>query len=284
MTWQAFIFLSIIFYSTSVLLQRTLLKDKDSDPIAYSIFSQIIVGMVVILVGLLTLQDMSMPAIGPLLFNIILMGVLYGVFHFASFTSLKEGEASQFTIIFSSRVFFTTLASALFLKEVLIGEQVLGALFIFSGVVLVSLKKAKLILKRSELLALLAAMSFGFANTVDRTLLMSFNLYPYTALSFFLTAGILLLVRPKSISKMKVFSRKDTLSKMLMFSTLYAFSSIAFYGALQLTNNSSQVVTVSLLSVIVIVLLSAIFLKERGNLSRKIIGAILSFIGLLLVT
>lgn len=57
-----------------------------------------------------------------------------------------------------------------------------------------------------------------------------------------------------------------------------------FFVALQKAPNSSQVAAINLTSVIVIVLLSIIFLKEHTDWLKKIVGAVLSFIGLLLLT
>src|SRR4030067_3803918 len=143
MNWQLLILISVTLYSIFVLLQRVILKENESQPIAYSIFFQLLTGIVIGMVGFL-FADMSLPLnLNDLILNLILMTFLYGFSNVFIFKSLKETEASKFTIVFATRAFFTVLASSLLLKEFLTRSQFLGALLIFSGVVLVNLKSYK---------------------------------------------------------------------------------------------------------------------------------------------
>ena len=58
---------------------------------------------------------------------------------------------------------------------------------------------------------------------------------------------------------------------------------ILFFAAMQLTDNSSKVASFAVFGIIITVILSMIFLKERNNLPQKLAGAVLSFMGLLLI-
>src|SRR3989344_4013508 len=161
MSWQILILISVVLYSISVLLQRVLLRQNESRPVAYAMFFQFLTGIVLGVVGFL-FADMSLPAnLSSLFWNLILMTVLYGFSNVFIFRSLKQIEASKFSILFSTRAFFTVLASSLVLKELLTGTQFLGALLIFSGVILVNLKSSKFSFDKGSLFALLAAFAFG---------------------------------------------------------------------------------------------------------------------------
>lgn len=283
MSWQILILISVVLYSISVLLQRVLLRQNESRPVAYAMFFQFLTGIVLGVVGFL-FADMSLPSnFSDLFWNLILMVILYGFSNIFIFRSLKQIEASKFSIIFATRAFFTVLASSLLLKEFLTGPQFLGTLLIFSGVVLVNSKSSKLSFDKGSLLALLAALAFGSANTNDRFLLGSFNIYPYITIGFIAPSLLMAAVYPKELKHIKIFLDKKILKKMLILSVLYAFNAVAFFAALQKSDNSSQVASVNLTSVIATVVLAAIFLKERDNLPKKVIGAILSFVGLLLL-
>ena len=274
MSWQLLILISVVLYSISVLLQRVILKENESQPIAYSMFFQLLVGIVIGIIGFL-FADMTLPSnLTPLFWNLLLMTVLYAFSNVFIFKSLKQTEASKFTIVFATRAFFTVLASSLLLQEFLTGSQFLGALLIFSGVVLVNLKSSKFSLDRGSLFALLGALAFGLANTNDRYLLKSFNIYPYITLAFIAPFFLMSVIYPKELKHIKLFLGKKVLKKVLLLSVVYAFSAVAFFGALQVSNNSSQVASVNLTSVIITVILSAIFLKERSNLYQKIAGAV----------
>jgi uncharacterized membrane protein len=105
------------------------------------------------------------------------------------------------------------------------------------------------------------------------------ELYAYVSLGYLLPAFLTLLVSPKSVTKMRSFFQLSVFSKLILMCILYTIASITFFLALQMNANSSQTTSISLLSVIITVILSALFLKERDHLPRKIIGAILSILG-----
>lgn len=283
MTWQFLILTSVFLYSISVLLQRILLREEKSDPITYSVFFQFLTGIIIGGFGFL-FSDMSFPNLKPLLFNLALMVLLYGFGNVFIFKALKALEASRFTIIFASRALFTILASSLLLREGLLPQQLLGTFLILSGVVLVNIKSAKLAFSKKELVALLAAASFGLANTNDRFLLQEFKVYPYVFLGFVLPAVLIVLLYPYTVKKVKLFLEGGVLAKMLLLCVIYAASAITFFSALQIADNSSQVVSINITSVIVTVLLAVAFLKEREYLTQKLLGALASFVGLLLVS
>src|SRR5680860_82301 len=282
MTWQFLISLSIILFSISVLLQRFILRESNSKPIAFSIFFQFLTGILITIAGFL-FSNMTLPNIVPLIPNLLLMIVLYTFANIFIFKSLKEIEASKYTIIFATRVLFTILASTLILSEGLTIKQLGGALFILLGVIFVSLESTKFTFKKGELFALLGAIGFGFANTNDRFLLSSFNIYPYMSVIFISPAIFMGLIYPKELKYIKLFLHKSIFKKTLLLCIIYALSAATFFGALKIADNSSQVISVNLTSVIVTVLLSIIFLKERTHIVKKLAGAVITFIGLLLI-
>lgn len=278
MNWQILIFISLSVYAVAIILQRLLMRDEKSDSVAYSIFFQGFTGLLILIFALFT-TGITFPPLKPLIVNLILMTLLYGFANIFGFKALKLIEASEFTILFATRALFTLLASSLLLREGLNLYQFIGAFLILLAVVLVTIKSTKFRLKKGELFALAAALCFGLTNTNDRYLLGYFEVYSYVILAYFLPAIFTAVIYPKSVIKMKIFLKSTYLVKMLVMCILYAVSSIAFFTALQIGNNSSIVVIINLLSVILIVILSAIFLRERSHIVRKILGAVLSIIG-----
>lgn len=281
MSWQILIAASIFLYSISILLQRLLLKEEKSSPVAYSIFFQLTTGIIIAVFGFL-FGSMQFPNIKPIFPNILLMIALYGFGTIFSFRALKKIEASRFTVLFSSRAFFTVVFSSLLLKEFLTGRQILGALLIFAGVIIVSQQTAKLGFGRGEIWALFSALLFGAATTNDRYLLNFFEVYPYITLGFIAPPLLVILVYPHKLKKLTLFLRKKRLKRILFLCLIYAFWAITFFSALQKADNSSQAVSVFTTNVVATVILSIIFLGERENLAKKISGAFLSFLGLLM--
>lgn len=282
MSWQILILLSLVLASVTTILQKILLRQEKNDPVAFSIFFQIIIG-VIFGIAVVFLGQNPLLNINKHIFNVILAIILYGFGNVFVFNALKNIEASIFTVIFSSRALFTTLASTLILGEGLISKQFVGASFVISGIALATLKSLRYKFQKSDLMGVAAGLFFGLANTNDRFLLQSINLYPYLLIVFLLPGIFIMAIYPKTLGKMKVFLEKKLFAKILILCFIYSASAITFFAALQKSTNSSQVANINLTGVIVTVILSIIFLKERQNIFRKLAGAILSFTGLLLI-
>ena len=283
MTWQLLVILSLISYSISVLLQRVLVKEKGSDPIAYSSFFQLLTGLIIGAFGYL-FTSMRYPDLRPIILNFILMVVLYGFGNLFVFKALKNTEASKFSVIFSSRAIFAVLGFSLLLGETLTISQWVGTFLVLCAAVMVSLDLKRVKFSIREAYAFLAAMFFGFAVINDRILLRHFDVFPYSFLAFVLPAISVMAFYPRSVKNMKAFLTRKTLINMVILSLFYATSAIMFFFALQISQNSSQVISLNSLGVVVTVILAIIFLKERKRMIWKIIGSILGFLGLLLIT
>lgn len=284
LSWQLLIGVSIIGASVSVLLQRVLLKEENSHPIAFSILFQILVGSLIGLFGVFFVGFKLPSNLNLVWENLILTVLFYAPYNVFVYKSLKNLEASKLSIILSIRIVFTALASTLVLNEFLTGKQLLGAGLILFSVFLVNFKKRNVSFGKGEGLALLAAIFLGLASTNDRYILKNIELYTYVTFAFLAPPIFLSFIYPQELTHIKSFFNRKIFIKIFFVSTIFAISSIAFYSALQVGKNSTQVTTVNLTSIILTVLLSFIFLKETDNWIKKLVGALLSFIGLLLVS
>lgn len=284
MSWQILILISVVSFSVATILQRVLMRKQESDPIAYAIVFQLMVAFMIWLYGFV-FHDMSLPnGIIRLLPFLVVMCSLYTFSNIFNFTALKELDASKFVVIFSSSGIFTVIASTIFLGESLNFRQLIGALFIFIGTYFVATKnKEKFQLSKYEIIALLGAVAFGVANTNDRYILQYFNLYPYLTISFLVPPLLIALIYPKHIKGVLVFRKVEILKPLVAFSFFFGLSALTFFAALQTTTNSSQLVMINKSSVILTSILSIILLKEEENLTRKILGALVSFFGLILI-
>ena len=281
MTWQILLLISVISYSISILLQRVLMKDDQNDPIAYSIVYQLFTG---ILIGIYALfNGFIVQGFIPLIPNFILMIVLYGAGNIFVWQALKIIDVSEFTIIFASRAFWTIIGAIIFLGESLSLKQVIGIILIIFSIVLVFWKKQKFSLNRGFVFAFLGALLWGIAFTNDFLVVNSFDVLSYLTIAFILPALAIWMIFPKSTVKMKPLLERKTLWKMGLLGILYAVSTITIFLAYQIGQNATQIAPLNQVSTIIIVILSAIFLKERTDLLRKLLGAIISFIGVFLL-
>lgn len=71
---------------------------------------------------------------------------------------------------------------------------------------------------------------------------------------------------------------------MLILDICYGAAAIFFYTAIEKGANASQITPILQATVIITVILAAIFLKERDHLVKKFICAVLVTIGVILIT
>lgn len=283
MTWQILITISILFFSVSILLQRSILKAKYSDPWSYAIFFQSLVALLIWLYFSLTgvKIELTVPFYN---FNIVLMGVLWGLFNIFSAKALEVTQASTYTVILSLRVLITALTAYLFLGETLSVLQMFGIFLVIAGVTVVSLKRGSLTLNKNLLYAFLTAIFIGLAITNDRAILKFLDVPTYAFFAYLYPAIFITIVRPKALTRLNLYFSYPRIFNMLLLGILWVGFTLSFNYALSIAPNASQPSTVSLAGTVVTVLLSVIFLKERDNLRNKIFGTIITFFGLLLVS
>lgn len=283
MDWQVLMAVSVVTFSVSTLLQRWVLRESNSHPIAFSATFQILVGLILFVYGIFG-ADRSLPKdFSPIWKNLVLSVIFYATSAACIAKSLKQTEASKFTIIFSTKALFTIVAAAIFMQESLNAKQILGTGLVMGAIILVNLKQNKLSFNRGDFLALIAAGCFGLVNASDRYLLKFFNVYPYLVFAFVVPSLFMLSFFPKEVPFTKMYLNKKLGLKILFLSTIYALSSATFLQALKIGTNVSQIAVVNLTSVIITVILALIFLKETDNWIKKLVGAVLSFVGLILV-
>jgi len=281
MLWFYLVLVNIITLSLATLLQRVLMKEEQSDPFIYTIVFQLTVSVVVAIYAFY--KGFQLPSLLPLWPFILLMTVFYAFASVALLNAFKLSEASEVSVISSSRSLWILFVAIPFLNESLTTKKVLGTLLVVLGVVIVSWTGKKFKLKKGHLFALLAAFLFGVAFVNDAFLLHSFSFPSYTVMAFFLPGLFLLLLKPKSIKKMKLFFNFNRLVKMVLLAIFYGTAALAIYASYQAGGEASQIAPISQSSVILTVLLAAIFLNERGRFVNKIAGAIAVFIGVILL-
>jgi drug/metabolite transporter (DMT)-like permease len=210
---------------------------------------------------------------------------LYALHAVFGFKALQSVEVSRFSVIYSLRAVVTIIAATLFLDEKLTLVQLIGALLILSAIIFLNTKSIKGLFKfsRGEVYALLASISFGVATVSDKYLLDWFDYVPYLFIDFLVPGLILFLARPKSVPESVELLKQKLGPKIFLFATLYAIAAISFFAALTQADNASLVSGVGQIGTIVTVLMGIFILKERKEMTKKLIAASLSFIGLILL-
>lgn len=264
-------------------------RDDSSELCAtiFYILSAIFIGGFSLVTGKLSFPELE--SLRPYVVNLILMVVLNGVGIMCVFKSLKEMEASSFTIFYSSNVIFTLFVSFVFLGEVLSGFQYVGLAIIFLGILILCYKKGELINNLKNAWPVwIASFCMGAVIVNTRYLLSDIsplNPYSYSVISFFATALFIFLTDIKKIgSGFKNFVNISFTKWMFGLGFIHALMLIFLYKALSFTEfNSVQVAGVMASSVFFGVVLATFLLGERKDAIKKILATIITFIGLWLI-
>lgn len=280
-SWQFLLTVSVITFSISTILQRILMKNNKTDAVAYSFFFQIYTGIFILIYAFLT--GFHMPNLLQYPLNTFIMISFYAAANIFIFKSLSLIEASEFTVLFVSRAFWTILAAVIFLGERFVLLQILGTICIMLGVVIVSYKKGAFSFNKGALYALLGALFLGLAFTNDAFFVKRFDVASYTGVSFILPSLGILLYSPKVVKNLKPLFAAAVLGKLSLLSLFYATAAITVYLAYKVGSNVAVLSALSQLSTIFTVLLAVVFLKETSSLWKKLLGSLLAFIGVVLI-
>lgn len=198
-------------------------------------------------------------------------------------TTVRSGvEASTFSMLKQLSTTFMIFAGLIFFKEEFILTKFIGAMLIIFSNVLIFYKKGKIEFNKYILLGILSNISYTVALFLDVNISDSFNLPFYVALTLILPALIILLVeriKPKEIKNELVDGNKKAI-----FTTALTWGTIIVLQlrAYQL-GNVTVIAPLCALTVMSNVIVGYLFLKERDNLLKKIIAAILIIISIILI-
>lgn len=275
--------ISVTTFSGSVLLQRLLLHKHKSDPLAYVIVFQ---GLVGILVGLYALlQGFQLPDFSRLWFPMLATIVLYGAGHVAYAKTLQQVEASAFPILFATQAVWIMVIGLTFFHERLTIAQAVGTVFIFASVGMLTKRPNGIKLIRLEegiVLGLLTGLLFGIASALWAYVGRRTDTASWTSLSFLGPALVVLLWRPSAAKKLGLFLEREVLVKLAVLGIIFSISAVTLMQAYK-TGNVSLVAPLRQTGIILTLLLAIVFLHERTDIARKVIASLICFVGVVLI-
>lgn len=280
MSWQLLVAISVITFSISVLLQRTLMHEDKSDPIAYVIVFQASVGLIILAYALFF--GFEMPHFRTLWFPALSSSVLYGIAHVAYAKTLQIVEASVFSVLAATRTFWIMLFGVLLFQDYIGPLQILGSLLIFLSICLLAERRNGFKFGRGIALGLLTGMLLGFAVVGWVYVGKYTDAASWTALSFLSTSLLVLIGRPRAVKHIKPFFQGKTFQRIALLGTLFAISSVTLLEAFK-TGSVSLIAPLHATTIIVTVLLAIAFLGERTRLRWKTAAAMVCFMGVLLI-
>jgi drug/metabolite transporter (DMT)-like permease len=280
------IFFSYIFYfiaaSASPLQRRWLAKTKN-----YNNEGQIHLAFMVTLICVVL--SLFFPLFQPFHIsgnNLYLIGLslVCGIFGAASYISLytaqKHVEAGISSLIINIYTPITILLATFFLNEKLTLLQIVGTAFLLFGMVIVSRKHriGKFTFDRYFLLTLFSGIMLAFVLVAERALVKTTGFSAGIMFSWWSTClfmGIATLITHNK----NAYSKKD----IIITGVLRFFQNLSWAMLVFIVGNLSIVSSITTFKVMLMFIAGALFLNEREDLPRKIIGSIIAVVGLLLM-
>jgi drug/metabolite transporter (DMT)-like permease len=209
-----------------------------------------------------------------------LAGMFGAGFFVSSFTAQKHVEAGVSTLVNNIYTPITIVLASIFLNERLTPIQVFGSAFLFIGMVIVS-KKHRIGTFRFDkyfLLMVLSGITLGLSLTAERALQKMTGFTAGTMLSWWAQCAFLGIASLIS-GERSPYSAKD----ISITGSLRFLQSLSWVILLFAVGNLSLVSAVTTFKVVIIFVFAALFLNEREDLTRKIVGSLVSVAGLLMM-
>lgn len=198
-------------------------------------------------------------------------------------TTVRSGiEASTFSMLKQLSTTFMIFAGLIFFKEPFIVTKFIGALLIIFSNLLIFYKKGKFEFNKYIAFGILGNISFTIALFLDVNISDNFNLPFYVAMTLMVPAILIMIferIKPSEIKNELVKGNKKAIAITAISWGVSIISQLRAYQLQKVT----IVAPLCALTVMLNVIVGYVFLKEKDNMLRKIIAAILIIISVVLL-
>lgn len=219
----------------------------------------------------------------PKVYIFLLFAIIFYAINDRLNTTVRSGiEASTFSIIKQLSTVFMIFAGIIFLKEEFILNKFIGAILIIFSNVLIFYKKGSGKPNKYIILGILANICYTIALFLDVNISEKFNLPIYVFISLIIPAVLISIVEKIKIKDIVNEFKEGNKPAIIVTSITWSYMILVQLRAYQL-GNVSIIAPLCSLTVILNVIVGYIFLKEKDNLLKKILSAILIILGIFLI-
>jgi drug/metabolite transporter (DMT)-like permease len=279
-TWHIFAVSTVVFGSISSLIVRALMKHDRHDPVLSMIVFQCMLTAITLCFALY--KGFVFPFPPELWPRMLLSAILYAVGSLSNFYASKHLEAGELTILNASGALVTIVLGVFLIGNTFTVLNALGTVLILLSIfVLYAGEKMKM--NVGVWYAIAVTVSYAVAVVNDVIIIRTYSSTSFVPVMSLMPGIVIAILFYRKLPRLAVFFKRDTLLHIAAYSFFYGLSAVTFYLALDNHAPVSQLSPISRASIIVTVLLSAIFLNERKDLGKKIFSALLVSAGVLLL-
>ena len=216
--------------------------------------------------------------------HILLGSIVWIVPVWIFFKARKHTEASVYGSLGQTRLLFTLLIAYFLLSEVITLNKIFGVFLIIAGTTILTIKKGKLFGKLKEFgiqMTLLYAFLVSIANVTDKFVVGFVPPATYGLFAYLLPGLVIGMSTKKLTSLPKIF--RGRLKILLLAAGMDVAAYFLALNAYQLAD-VGNIIPVFQISTMISVLGGIILLRERTEISKKIVGAILTIFGVIVIS
>lgn len=283
MTWLIFLSISLITSSAAVLLQRYMQRDSDMNPLGFYISSATVSSMLIAVFLLFSGFDTNWDTLP--IGNLLLSTVLWGGANAFVVHTLRRTEASLFSILFTTRVLWSIAIAIVFLDESFTLLNALGTLTMLVGSVVAIYERGSKWDKTGVLLSLGAGFLVGAGIANDGIVLSNgYDVPSYFLWAFLSPAVMYAITLPKARKDAIEIMKTPTLNRnVAILSLMYVVSSVTLFWAFQSGQDLAILSSLNQTQTVLIVIGAIILLGEKEKPMQKLIGSVITVIGVVLL-
>ncbi len=195
---------------------------------------------------------------------------------------MKGVEVSTYCILRQIPTVFTTIGGVLFFGEDFVITRFIGAALIIISNIIIFYKKGDFTVNKYLLVGLLANLLTSIGRMLDISISDHMSLPVYSSLVLTVPALLTWGAERIKFSEIKAEFINGDKKAIIICGGVWGLMMVSLLKAYQL-GQVTTVAPLAALSVLVNVIVGYIFLKERGNMLKKIISAILIILAVILI-
>jgi drug/metabolite transporter (DMT)-like permease len=282
MSWWALALIGILVFSPKGVLYRVLMKDAESDPYAQSVVFFGLGGTLALLFSLFH-RGFQVQVTPRQLLLFVPLTVCATVGPVLLFKAYQRIDASEIAILQSSQKLWGVLGAFLFLQEPFSAKRTLGTLVVVVGIAITLWKGQRFQVNEGVALVLVATLFYAGMDLVSYYIVRDFDALSLIVYVCYLPVVTLLVLRPRTVRKIPYYFKLKYALGVSALALCDTVGTLCFFFAYQVGRNAAQIVPLAGLITVNSVWLGILFLRERANIPNKVIGALVTVVGALLV-
>lgn len=285
MNWIVLTVLAVASRSIMSIATKLLSKNIPVSPVTQAI----------LMTGLASLLSVFLsPFIGGISFSgiseqiwlvlLVMLSQAFGNVFF--YKGLEKLEASTAQVVFSSILIWSVILSSLFLGTKFNYIQSLGILLMMIAILLIQLKKESFKLEIGAVYIIISSFLYAFFQVSSAGIALRVSAGTYLMISYLGPTILLSIFFVKKIIKDIPFLKSNWIETVKR-TTFVSLSSLGYFlfsfFAYRFAPERGTVVVLLTSQVVLSVLLAILFLKERGDVGKKVIAGGLAFIASILI-